>query len=146
MLLMASIVRKNQQPTTVLFWFWWHDCPNVALLLYLPRELLRFTALEEITHAEIDYMRKHGIRKFIKLFQIPPHVCQSFEWIAVIICRAYSKYSSSWRHSGSDWVSPVQSSKNRHYYFEYTRKCRKYLEFHQLNLFSFIYSGTKCFP
>lgn len=144
---MAFVVNKpNQQPTTVLFDFDGTIAQTLHLLLYLPQELLRLTALEEITHAEIDFMRKHGIRKFIKLLQISPlRLPKVLAELQSLFARHIQNIPPV--EGIAEVIESLQSNQVKiGIITSNTREnVEQYLEFHQLNLFSFIYSDKSVF-
>lgn len=140
-----SIVKKNQQ-TTILFDFDGTIAQTLHLLLYLPEELLNLTALEEITQAEIDYLKRHGIRKFIQLLKISPlrlpkmitelqrlfahhiHNIPLVDGITDVLKALHERPTQI----------GIITSNTRH-------NVEAYLEFHQLNMISFVYADRSLF-
>lgn len=137
---------KNSKQPTVLFDFDGTIAQTLHLLLYLPEELLNFTALKEITHAEIDYLKRHGLRKFIQLLKISPlrlpkmitelqhlfahhiHNIPLVEGITDVLTSLYERPTKI----------GIITSNTRH-------NVEAYLAFHRLDMVSFVYADRSIF-
>jgi phosphoglycolate phosphatase len=138
-------MKTNKHPT-VLFDFDGTIAQTLHLLLYLPEELLTFTALKEITHAEIDYLKRHGLRKFIQLLKISPlrlpkmitelqhlfahhiHNIPLVEGITDVLTSLHERPTKI----------GIITSNTRH-------NVEAYLEFHRLDMVSFVYADRSIF-
>ncbi len=138
-------MKTNKHPT-VLFDFDGTIAQTLHLLLYLPEELLNFTALKEITHAEIDYLKRHGLRKFIQLLKISPlrlpkmitelqhlfaHHIQNIPLVEGITDVLTSLHERPTKIG-------IITSNTRH-------NVEAYLEFHRLDMVSFVYADRSIF-
>lgn len=138
-------MKANKHPT-VLFDFDGTIAQTLHLLLYLPEELLNLTALKEITHAEIDYLKRHGLRKFIQLLKISPlrlpkmitelqhlfahhiHNIPLVEGITDVLTSLHERPTKI----------GIITSNTRH-------NVEAYLEFHRLDMVSFVYADRSIF-
>ncbi len=137
---------KDHKHSTVLFDFDGTIAQTLHLLLYLPEELLNLTALKEITHAEIDYLKRHGLRKFIQLLRISPlslpkmitelqhlfahhiHNIPLVEGITDVLTLLHERPTK---------IGIITSNTRQN--------VEAYLEFHQLNMVSFVYADRSIF-
>lgn len=138
-------MNANKHPT-VLFDFDGTIAQTLHLLLYLPEELLNLTALKEITHAEIDYLKRHGLRKFIQLLKISPlnlprmltelqhlfaHHIQNIPLVEGITDVLTSLHERPTKIG-------IITSNTRH-------NVEAYLAFHRLDMVSFVYADRSIF-
>lgn len=137
---------KVQKHSAVLFDFDGTIAQTLHLLLYLPEELLNLTALKEITHAEIEYLKRHGLRKFIGLLKISPlrlpkmitelqhlfahhiHNIPLVEGITDVLQTLHQKPAQ---------IGIITSNTKEN--------VESYLEFHQLDMISFVYADRSIF-
>ncbi len=137
---------KAKTHPTVLFDFDGTIAQTLHLLLYLPEELLNLTALKEITHAEIDYLKRHGLRKFIQLLKISPlrlpkmitelqhlfahhiHNIPLVEGITDVLTSLHERPTKI----------GIITSNTRH-------NVEAYLAFHRLDMVSFVYADRSIF-
>lgn len=137
---------KQKTLGTVLFDFDGTIAQTLHLIYYLPEELLRFTALEEITEAEIEYLRKHGLRKFIKTLRISPLR------LPKLLSELQTLFAKHMHHIPLVEGMPevLESLKNKPVTIGIITSNSKanveqYLAYHKLDVFSFVYADRNIF-
>ena len=131
----------SKQPATIIFDFDGTIAQTLHLLLYLPEELLRLTAVKEITHAEIDYLKRHGILKFLQLLRVSP---LRLPKMITELQRLFARHihniplvegitdALESLHNRPAQIGIITSNTRQN--------VEAYLEFHQLNMVSFVYA------
>ncbi len=136
----------SKPPITIIFDFDGTIAQTLHLLLYLPEELLSLTVLEKITHTEIDYLKRHGIRKFLRLLKVSPlHLPKlitelqrlfSHHLQNIPLVEGISDVLKS-LHDRQSQIGIISSN---------TRpNIEAYLELHQLKMVSFVYADRSIF-
>ena len=137
---------KDSKPSAVLFDFDGTIAQTLRLITYIPEEIIKLTALKEITEFEIQYLRKHGLRKFIQMLRISPfHIPKLLTELQSLFSRHLAAVPLV---EGIPEVLEVLRSKQITVGIV-TSNTREnvvaYLEHHQLSTVSFVYADKSIF-